>query len=93
MADFGFTMGSLTGLGTKNGFMNRNTDKYNPYAPNLGNTALPPYPCELNPATGSTYLSSINSTSVDWVYLDNYQTDFRMFWVECSNGHASAGVL
>lgn len=48
MADFGFSMGSLTGLGTLPGFLPKTTDVYDPFASNLGNSNLPPNPCIVN---------------------------------------------
>jgi len=65
MADFGFSMSSLTGLGLKVGYMPLITDVYNPFAVNFGNSNLPAIPCDA--ATQTNNLESMTTTSVDWI--------------------------
>jgi len=83
--DFGFPPMQLIQLQYKNGVWSKNTDTYDPYSYNWGNSYVGDY---CNKMTGSPYdFNSATNGSyqpVDWLYLLNALQDLRNIFIRCN---------
>ena len=95
MADFGFPLQMLFGLGLKEGYLPLNTDVYDPYSPTFGNSYIQG---GCNPSsdqtTGPMSTNNWYYQLPDWIYLQNVTIDLRMVYVDCQviNGTNTGGV-
>jgi len=92
MANFGFQIGSLFGMGLQTGYQPNSNDIYDPNSPYFGNSNLQGA-CDNGVdhlANGSAPYSNYNYAP-DWIYSGDLTTDLRMVYVQC--GKDASGAL
>jgi len=78
MADFGFPIGSLFGLGLKSGVQYNSGDNYDPYSANFGNSNVGTSCQGSNPSIPGSKMYE-----PDWIFSHDLATDLRMVFMAC----------